>query len=274
MASAPRPAGAAGAAGPRALQQQGQIALAAQQGLQPVDKAQRGVFAAFASRHVPAAAQSASARRWRRVPRSAATRGFSARLRTRASSGQLLRPGKSRRPGRRRQPQRQGRRRRRHFWVLRRAAARRTRRPRTRAPSRRSSSWQAVAVTNEAEPRRRSSAGRRRRGQAVGLLVVQELDAVLDPAQEDIGGLPAARRSPAASARAPPALQRLDGGAGADLGELAAAHHLHQLHDELDLADAAARELDVVGRSGRLAQRAWASLADLAVQLAQASKTP
>ena len=49
------------------------------------------------------------------------------------------------------------------------------------------------------------------------------------------------------------ALQRIQRGARAQLGKLAAAHHLQQLHGEFDFADAAARQLDVVGalRVGR-----------------------
>ena len=65
-------------------------------------------------------------------------------------------------------------------------------------------------------------------------------------------------------------LERLQRGARADLGELAAAHDQQQLHDELDLADAAARQLDVVGALGPAGGAALRLLADLVVQRAQA----
>ena len=66
------------------------------------------------------------------------------------------------------------------------------------------------------------------------------------------------------------ALEALQRRAGADLGELPAARHQHQLHDELDLADAAARQLHVVGALGPAGGAALRFVADLAVQLAQA----
>lgn len=58
------------------------------------------------------------------------------------------------------------------------------------------------------------------------------------------------------------ALQRIQRGAAAQLGELPAAHHLQQLHGEFDLADATARELDVVGTLGCPALRldAWSRI--------------
>src|SRR5690606_29417366 len=52
--------------------------------------------------------------------------------------------------------------------------------------------------------------------------------------------------------------------------KLATAHHLQKLHGELDLADAAARELDVVGALRSPGSPAVGLVADLAVQLAQA----
>ena len=83
----------------------------------------------------------------------------------------------------------------------RRAAARRTRRRRTRAPRR----------AGRAARRRRSRSAPRLRGdpgevavgcrQQVGLLVVEVLDAVLDPAQQGVGRRPAARRWRASSGR-------------------------------------------------------------------------
>ena len=71
------------------------------------------------------------------------------------------------------------------------------------------------------------------------------------------------------AARAQP-LQAAQRRARADLRVLAAAHHQHQLHDELDLADAAARQLDVVGALRPAGGAALRLVADLAVQLAQA----
>jgi hypothetical protein len=108
----------------------------------------------------------------------------------------------------------------------------------------------------------------------VGLLVVQVLDAVLHLAQEDVGVGQGLGRLGLHQAAGGQLLQALERGAGADLRVLAAAHHLQQLDDELDLADAAARELDVVGPLGPAGGAALGLLADLAVQLAQPSKTP
>ena len=65
-------------------------------------------------------------------------------------------------------------------------------------------------------------------------------------------------------------VERLQRRAGADLGELAAAHDQQQLDDELDLADAAARELDVVGALGPAGGAPLRLVAHLDVQLAQA----
>ena len=105
--------------------------------------------------------------------------------------------------------------------------------------------------------------------QHVGLLVVQVLDAVLDAAQELVGRRQRIGRLLRHQAGARQALQRIERGPGAQLGELAAAHHLQQLHGELDLADAAARQLDVVGALGPPGAAARRLLADLPVQRAQ-----
>ncbi|MPM86619.1 hypothetical protein SDC9_133709 [bioreactor metagenome] len=78
-------------------------------------------------------------------------------------------------------------------------------------------------------------------GQHMGLLIVQILDAVLHLAQEDIGTAQRIGNLGAHQIGLHQALQRFQRGATAQLGELAAAHHLQQLHDEFDLADAAAR---------------------------------
>ena len=85
------------------------------------------------------------------------------------------------------------------------------------------------------------------RRQHMGLLVVQVLDAVLDPAQKVVGlGQCFGRflRHEAGLGQPGQCAQRR---AGPEFGVLAAAHHLQQLHDEFDFADAAARQLDVVG---------------------------
>ncbi len=108
------------------------------------------------------------------------------------------------------------------------------------------------------------------RRQQVRLLVVQVLDAVLDTAQEDVAlgqTLGGGRLHQRARAQA---LQALQGRTRADFGELPAARDQHQLHDELDLADAAARQLHVVGALGPPGGAALCFVADLAVQLAQA----
>ena len=103
----------------------------------------------------------------------------------------------------------------------------------------------------------------------MGLLVVQVLDAVLDPAQELVGAGQRVGGRLRHQARRGDALQRLQRRARAQLGELAAAHHLQQLHGELDLADAAARKLDVVGALGPAGAALGRVLANLLVQHAQ-----
>ena len=102
--------------------------------------------------------------------------------------------------------------------------------------------------------------------QHVGLLVVQVLDAVLDPPQEFVG----ARQGIGRGLRHQPGgghpLQCLQCRPRAQLGVMAAANHLQQLHGELDLADAATRELDVVGALGPAGASLGRMLADLLVQ--------
>ena len=100
-------------------------------------------------------------------------------------------------------------------------------------------------------------------GQVVGLGVVQILQAMLEPAQEHVGGgqiLDRLRRQDAALGQQGQHLQRR-----AHLqGDVATtADELEHLGDELDLADAARAELDVVG-----AVAAGDFAADLRVQLA------
>ena len=77
-------------------------------------------------------------------------------------------------------------------------------------------------------------------GQHMGLLVVQVLNAMLNLAQEGIGAAQGVGNLGTHQIGAHQTLQRLQRRAAAQLGELAAAHHLQQLHDEFDLANAAA----------------------------------
>ena len=106
----------------------------------------------------------------------------------------------------------------------------------------------------------------------MGLLVVEVLDAVFHLAQKHIGraqgcggGL---RHEPGLGQ----ARQGADRGAGAQLRKLAAAHHLQQLHRKFNLADAPARELDVVVALGPPGAALGGVVADLAVQHAQGVK--
>ena len=105
--------------------------------------------------------------------------------------------------------------------------------------------------------------------QHVGLLVVQVLDAVFDPAQEHVGAGQRVGGVAGHQAGARQALERFQRGARAQFGKLAAAHHLQQLHREFDLADAAARQLDVVGPLGPAGAALAGVVANLLVQRAQ-----
>ena len=107
------------------------------------------------------------------------------------------------------------------------------------------------------------------RGQQMRLLVIEVLDAMLDAAQEGVGRGQRVGGGRLHQPAGGQALQALQGGARADLGELAAAHDEQQLHDELDLADAAARQLHIVGAVGAAGGAALRLVAHLAVQLAQ-----
>ena len=83
-------------------------------------------------------------------------------------------------------------------------------------------------------------------GQRVGLIVGHHLQPVLDGAQEPVGGVEIGAglgADPAALGERRQRRQRL---AAAQLGMPAAGDELLGLHEELDLADAAAAELDVV----------------------------
>ena len=109
-------------------------------------------------------------------------------------------------------------------------------------------------------------------GQDVGLLVVQVLDAVLHTAQKVIGARHRIGGVLGHQAGVGHALQCVYRGAGAQFGELPAAHHLQQLHGKFNLADAAARHLDVVGALGVAGAALGRVFADLAVQDAQRIK--
>ena len=103
----------------------------------------------------------------------------------------------------------------------------------------------------------------------MGLLVVQVLHPVLDPAQKPVGRSQRIGGGLGHEVGAAQPLQRVQRGPGAQLGELPPAHHLQQLHRELDFPDAAARQLHIVGPA-RVAGRAFGGVfADLAVQGAQ-----
>ncbi len=116
----------------------------------------------------------------------------------------------------------------------------------------------------ESHGRRDAPAGLFLRRQPVGLLVVQHLQAVLQPAQELVGRaqlLRGGRREQAALGQAfqdgqnPPVAQ----------GRIpAAADELEYLGDELDLADAAGAQLDVFSQAAALYLRG-----DLALELPQ-----
>ena len=105
--------------------------------------------------------------------------------------------------------------------------------------------------------------------QRLRLLVVVVLQPVLEAAQEIVRGGERERASgfdePALRERA----QRPACGSHAQARVAAAAHHLQELHRELDLADAAGADLDVVGLAA-----ADGGLEDARLQLAQLLEHP
>ena len=103
-----------------------------------------------------------------------------------------------------------------------------------------------------------SSAGRR-----VGLLVVDHLQPMLDPAQEAVGLGQSSRASARCGPAAASARSASQVPARAQLGQAAAPDQLLGLGEELDLADAAAAELDVV--AGDRDRAAAAMRVDLAL---------
>ena len=105
--------------------------------------------------------------------------------------------------------------------------------------------------------------------QDVGLLVIEVLDAVFDPAQEDIGFGQRLRRGLRHQTGARQPLQSVQGWTGSQFGELAAAHHLQQLHGELDFPDTATGQLDVICALGVAGAAPRGVVANLPVQGAQ-----
>ncbi|OIQ65946.1 hypothetical protein GALL_524920 [mine drainage metagenome] len=107
------------------------------------------------------------------------------------------------------------------------------------------------------------------RRQAVGLRVVEVLDAVFETAQKAVARRQSLRGLDLQQAVADQQLQRGQGRAFADLGHAPAANHLQQLHDEFDFADTAAPQLDVVGLVGSRGGALGRLGTNLAMQRAQ-----
>ena len=106
----------------------------------------------------------------------------------------------------------------------------------------------------------------------VGLLVVQVLDPVLHAAQEHIGRAQRLDGGCRHQRGWHQARQRVECAAGAQLRELPAAYHLQQLHRELDFADAATRQLHVIGAFGMPGATPSRVFADLPMQNPQCIK--
>ena len=109
-------------------------------------------------------------------------------------------------------------------------------------------------------------------GQHMGLLVVQVLDAVFHLAQKYIG---LCERIGGVLGHEPGAYQALQCAhrrPRAQLGVLAATHHLQQLHGKFDLADSAARQLHIVATLRPSCAAFGCMVADLAVQATQGVK--
>ena len=88
--------------------------------------------------------------------------------------------------------------------------------------------------------------------QAVHLLIGAHLQPVLQPAQEHVGRIQLGHRVGRQQLAPDQQRQRLAQRAVLQPPVLAAADQLERLHDELDLADAAVTELDVVGELAAL----------------------
>jgi len=107
----------------------------------------------------------------------------------------------------------------------------------------------------EAAEARKLFQGRRIGGQTMRLLVVDHLQAMLDAAQEIVGAGQLRLDAGADPAVAPQLTQHRQRARAAQIRPLAAKDQLLRLHEELDLADAAAAELHIGGRQPRSRRR-------------------
>ncbi|CFT95866.1 conserved hypothetical protein [Bordetella pertussis] len=107
--------------------------------------------------------------------------------------------------------------------------------------------------------------------QQMGLLVLAVLQGMLGAAQEAIGGFQLLRVALGHQPGGALGVQRFEQAAALQRRHAAAADELRQLHDELDLADAAIAQLDVVGAVHAVA-RQGAALPVLAYALAQGAQ--
>lgn len=103
-------------------------------------------------------------------------------------------------------------------------------------------------------------------GQAVGLLVVQVLNAVFHAAQKHISLVQCLRCVGGHQTGLHQTGQRVQRCALAQLGKLPAAHHLQQLHGEFNFSDTATTELDIVGAFGPPCAQAQRLRSNLLVQ--------
>ena len=103
----------------------------------------------------------------------------------------------------------------------------------------------------------------------MGLLIVQVLDAMLNGTQKQVSLTQCSRRGLRHQPRLGQAFKRRHGGPGAQFRVLPAAHHLQQLHDELDFANASTRELHIMRTFGPACAAPSGVFADLAVQHTQ-----
>ena len=106
-------------------------------------------------------------------------------------------------------------------------------------------------------------------GQHMGLLVVQVLDTVFHLTQKNIGRAQRMGCDLGHEPRFGDTLQGVQGGAGAQLGELPATNHLQKLNGEFDLANAATRQLDIIGALGSARTPLGRVFANLLMQRAQ-----
>ena len=106
----------------------------------------------------------------------------------------------------------------------------------------------------------------------MGLLIVQILNAVFDLAQKHISLGQRIGGGGGHEVGLTQALQGSQGGARAQLGEVAPAHHLQQLHRELNFTNAAARQLHIIGPFRTARALGDGIFANLLVQSAQRLK--